>query len=102
MIVGAMTTIIFHIGVREPLSNNRVNRSLLMTETEAERASNSVWSMFKRVTLYQTAIIYMCSRITVNMTLVNITYLLVKYFFCYNLIRFFNRRCFCQCIYKII
>jgi len=71
MIVGAMTTIIFHIGVREPLSNNRVNRELLMTETEAEHAANRVWSMFKRVTLYQTAIIYMCSRITVNMTLVS-------------------------------
>lgn len=71
MIVGAMTTIIFHIGVREPLTNNRANRELLMTETEAERAANSFWSMFKRVTLYQTAIIYMCSRITVNMTLVN-------------------------------
>lgn len=71
MIVGAMTTIIFHIGVREPLTNNRVNRQLLMTETEAERAANSVWSMFKHFTLYQTAIVYMCSRITVNMTLVN-------------------------------
>lgn len=70
MIVGAMTTIIFHIGVREPLTNNRVNRQLLMTETEAERAANSVWSMFKRITLYQTAVVYMCSRITVNMTLV--------------------------------
>lgn len=80
MIVGAMTTIIFHIGVREPLSNNRVNRELLVTETEAERAANSVWSMFKRITLYQTAIIYMCSRITVNMTLVIITYLFVKLF----------------------
>ncbi|XP_025204621.1 major facilitator superfamily domain-containing protein 12-like isoform X1 [Melanaphis sacchari] len=70
MIVGAMTTIIFHIGVREPLTNNRVNRELLMTETEAERAANSFWSMFKHITLYQTAIVYMCSRITVNMTLV--------------------------------
>lgn len=70
MIVGAMTTIIFHIGVREPLTNNRVNRELLMTETEAERAANSFWSMFKHITLYQTAVVYMCSRITVNMTLV--------------------------------
>lgn len=67
-----MTTIIFHIGVREPLSNNRVNRELLMTETEAEQRANRFWSMFKRFTLYQTAVIYMCSRITVNMTLVNI------------------------------
>lgn len=72
MIVGAMTTIIFHIGVREPLSNNRVNRELLMTETEAEQRANRFWSMFKRFTLYQTALVYMCSRITVNMTLVNI------------------------------
>ncbi|CAI6363130.1 unnamed protein product [Macrosiphum euphorbiae] len=70
MIVGAMTTIIFHIGVREPLINNRVNRQLLMTETEAERAANSILSMFKSITLYQTAVVYMCSRITVNMTLV--------------------------------
>jgi len=74
MIVGAMTTIIFHIGVREPLINNRVNRQLLMTETEAERAANSVWSMFKSITLYQTAVVYMCSRITVNMTLVKKKY----------------------------
>lgn len=74
MIVGAMTTIIFHIGVREPLTNNRVNRELLMTETEAERAANRFWSIFKRITLYQTAIVYMCSRITVNMTLVSIQY----------------------------
>lgn len=74
MIIGAMTTIIFHIGVREPLVNNRENRQLLMTQTEAERASNGVWAMFKRRTLYQTAIIYMCSRITVNMTLVNIIF----------------------------
>lgn len=72
MIVGAMTTIIFHIGVREPLTNNRLNRELLMTETEAERAANRFWSIFKRFTLYQTAVVYMCSRITVNMTLVGI------------------------------
>ncbi|VVC33377.1 Hypothetical protein CINCED_3A017857 [Cinara cedri] len=70
MIVGAMTTIIFHIGVREPLANNRMNRELLMTETEAERAANRFCSIFKRFTLYQTAVVYMCSRITVNMTLV--------------------------------
>lgn len=70
MIVGAMTSIIFHIGVREPLTNNRVNQQLLMTETEAERAANNFWSMFKRITLYQTALIYMCSRLTVNMTMV--------------------------------
>lgn len=67
-----MTTIIFHIGVREPPSNNQIHRELLMTETEAERTANRFWAMFKRVTLYQTAIVYMCSRITVNMTLVNI------------------------------
>lgn len=65
-----MTTIIFHIGVREPPSNSHAVRELLMTETEAERAANRFWAMFKRVTLYQTAVVYMCSRITVNMTLV--------------------------------
>lgn len=75
-----MTTIIFHIGVREPLTNNRVNRQLLMTETEAERAANSFWSMFKRITLYQTAVVYMCSRITVNMTLVKHTRICIEYF----------------------
>ncbi|XP_050422444.1 major facilitator superfamily domain-containing protein 12-like isoform X2 [Adelges cooleyi] len=69
MVVGAMTSIIFHIGVREPDVSRR-NRELLMTETEAERAADSFWSIFKRVTLYQTAIVYMCSRIVVNMTLV--------------------------------
>ncbi|XP_050542571.1 major facilitator superfamily domain-containing protein 12-like isoform X2 [Daktulosphaira vitifoliae] len=69
MIVGAMTTIMFHIGVREPQSTYN-NRELLMTETETERVADTFWSMFKRITLYQTAIVYMCSRIVVNMTLV--------------------------------
>jgi len=100
MIVGAMTTIIFHIGVREPQTNNRVNRELLMTETEAERAANSFWSMFKHITLYQTAIIYMCSRITVNMTLV--TFVKIFILVTIKLLLLIVYRCFCLCIYKTI
>ncbi|XP_050439300.1 major facilitator superfamily domain-containing protein 12-like isoform X2 [Adelges cooleyi] len=68
-IVGTMTTIIFHIGVHEPSMTNR-SRELSITGTETEKDADRIWSIFKCFTLYQTAVVYMCSRIFVNMTLV--------------------------------
>lgn len=72
MIVGAIATIVFHVGVHEPLvnriGNNREDRELLVTENESSCAGNRMWSTFKSVSLYQTAFVYMGSRILVNMT----------------------------------
>lgn len=71
MIIGAITTVTFHIGVHEPLVNNREDRELLIAESQSGGADNSIWTMFKRLSLYQTALVYMCSRITVNTTSVS-------------------------------
>lgn len=72
MIIGAITTIVFHIGVHEPLVNNHEDQERLILEPQSGDANNSMWSMFKLPTLYLTAFVYMCSRITVNTTSVSI------------------------------
>lgn len=72
MIIGAITTIIFHIGVHEPLVNNHEDRELLITEPQSRGTDNSMLSTFKDISLYLTAFVYMCSRITVNATSVSI------------------------------
>lgn len=71
MIIGAITTIIFYIGVHEPLVNNHEDRESSMIEPQSGGTDNSMWSMFKSLSLYQTAFVYMCSRITVNTTSVS-------------------------------
>ncbi|XP_050437782.1 major facilitator superfamily domain-containing protein 12-like [Adelges cooleyi] len=73
---GVMTTLFFHIGVREP---NTTRDKKKLASSAPEIVDDQFFSVFKNVTLYQTTVLYMCSRVIVNMTLVFLPMYLIDY-----------------------